>query len=234
MNYKRGLRDDLHMDTICEFLKAVGTGVLTDAMTVLSTGDWMKRIHPTRPDMKVAGRAFTVRYGYLEPGQKYTPIYRIFEMCRPGDVLVMDASCSDGAMLGEHVIHGALNCGLGGVIVDGIFRDYAAIREMEIPTYCTGYEAYHCPKSFRPVEINVPIRACGALVRPGDYMVGDLDGVVVMPEEDIEDIMVQARAVEKVEKALLAALNRRASMSEILEIGREKGRLCEELAVNRK
>jgi regulator of RNase E activity RraA len=222
------------MDTICEFLKDRGTGILTDAMTVLHTGEWMKKIHPSRQDMKVAGKAVTVRYGYLEPGQKYTPIYHIFELCLPGDVLVVDASSSDGAMLGEHVMHGALNCGLGGVIVDGMFRDYAAIREMEIPSYCTGYEAFHCPKNFKPVEINVPIRVCSAVVRPGDYVVGDLDGIVVIPEADIQDVMIQAKAVEKVEQALLAALNRRASMSEILEIGREKGRLCAELAAKQK
>jgi regulator of RNase E activity RraA len=210
------------MDKNMKYLRTVGTGVLTDVLTMLNTGEWTLGIHPSNPGMAVAGRAFTVRYGYLDEGQKYTPIFHLFEQCKPGDVMVIDASLCKGAMLGEHVIHAAANSGLGGVVADGVFRDIAGIRKMDIPTFCSGYEAAHCPKNFKPVEINAPIVAGGAKVNPGDFVVGDLDGVIFFDPGIIESVIFRAEHVARAEEEILEALNSGASMSDILRIGKAK------------
>jgi regulator of RNase E activity RraA len=182
------------MDKRIEFLKSTDTGPITDAVHLVKTGQWMRGIHPANPKMKVAGRAFTVQFEYIkDKNQEHIRhMMLLLKYFKPGDVMVVSASKDPGAVTGEHVIHAAANTGYEGVIIDGVIRDYVGIGAMDFPTFCTGHEALHSPGTYRAVAVNVPIECCGATVNPGDYLIGDEDGVIVIPEDKIDEVIFQA------------------------------------------
>jgi regulator of RNase E activity RraA len=119
-------------------------------------------------------------------------------------------------MTGEHVIRGAMNAGFEGVIIDGNIRDYVAIGQMEMPTFCTGHEAFHAPGNFRAVAVNVPIECCGATVNPGDYLIGDEDG------DKIDEVIYQAEMVIEIEEKMSEAMHAKKDPSVFLALSKTK------------
>ena len=100
--------------------------------------------------------------------------------------------------------------GAAGIVIDGPIRDIDAVREMELPIYATGTNPAG-PYKEGPGEINVPISCGGISVNPGDIIVMDADGVIVIPLQEAETVLKNARAFqEKDEAKLLAAQEGRA------------------------
>jgi regulator of RNase E activity RraA len=209
-------------DKRIEFLKSTETGPITDAVHLVHTGQWMKGIHPANPNMKIAGRAMTVQFEYIDPNKEYIPhMMHLYKYFKPGDVMVVSAK-NPGAMTGEHVIRGAMNTGFEGVIIDGNIRDYVAIGQMEMPTFCTGHEAFHSPNNFRAVAVNIPIECCGATVNPGDYLIGDEDGVIVIPADKIDEVIYQAEMVIDIEEQMSKAMHAKEDPSVFLALSKKK------------
>lgn len=150
----------------------------------------------TVPDAHVVGKAVTVR---TVPGDWAKPVEAI-DRCQPGDVLLIDAGDRAPAVWGELATHSARNRGLAGVIVLGAIRDTRDIRAVGVPVF----GRVVCPNAGEPKgfgEIDVPLRVEGIECRPGDWVVADADGVVVVPAR---------RAVEVANRAMycLEAENR--------------------------
>ena len=136
-------------------------------------------------------------------------IHQALDMAEPGDVIVAsneeDQRCS---LMGEIMFTYAMNQRrLGGLVLDGPVRDLDALREMPLPVYATG-STPGGPYKEGPGEINVPIACGGVSVNPGDIILGDADGVIVIPLKDAEAVLAAAEELHKNDAAkVLAAQN---------------------------
>lgn len=151
-------------------------------------------IKPLAGHYKIAGRAVTVRLPDGENGA----VLEAIRAAQEGDILVIDAKGNTNrAVAGDFVLSLAKGIGVQGFVVDGVIRDMAAIRELDFPVFSLGTTVAASNKNGGG-QVNVPIAIGGVSVRPGDYIIGDVDGVVVVPQEDAERIVAAAEV--KLEK----------------------------------
>ena len=152
------------------------------------------RISPLSPGMRICGQARTVTGMVGDNGAAHAAI----GLLEPGDILVIDGrGHTETAVWGGIMTRAAISQGSGGVVVDGAVRDAAEIRELGFATFAAGI----CPagpgKGFGGI-IDGPIACAGCPVKPGDIVIGDDDGVAVIPLERQAEIL-QA-ALEKIEQ----------------------------------
>ena len=141
--------------------------------------------------MKVIGPALTVR---VSPGDNLM-IHKALTLARPGDVMVIDGGgVTSVALLGALIVKTAIKIGLKGMIVDGSVRDAAEIRELRFPLFARGINP-NGPDKEGPGEISFPISCGGRIVNPGDIIVGDDDGVVVVPREAGARVLKEVQGV---------------------------------------
>ncbi|WP_214020911.1 3-hexulose-6-phosphate synthase [Methanoculleus sp.] len=163
---------------------------------------------------KAVGPAVTVR---TVAGDWAKPVEAI-DVAGPGDVLVIsNDGRSDIAPWGELATHSARNRGIAGVLIDGAARDVDDIREMEFPVFATAT----APNAGDPKglgEINTEIVCCGQEVRPGDWIVADESGAVVVPRERAYEVARRAMEVRKTEERLREEIRRGRTLSEVSEL----------------
>lgn len=151
-------------------------------------------IKPLANHFKIAGRVVTVRLPDGENGA----VLEAIRAANEGDILVIDAKGNTNrAVAGDFVISLAKGIGVQGFVVDGVIRDIAAIRELDFPVFALGTTVAAGNKNGGG-QVNVPIAVGGVTVHPGDYIIGDVDGVIVVPQQDAERIVAAAEA--KLEK----------------------------------
>ena len=153
-------------------------------------------LKPVRLGMKVSGPAVTVESALADN----LTVHVALTLCQPGDVLVVDAHGTAGVMFGAQMAYQAMRHGIAGIVVDGAVRDTEEIGRMGFPTFASLVSPLGSSKS-TPGSVNVPVKCGGVLVTPGDIVVGDDDGVVVVPRAAAAGVLVRARArAEKEEK----------------------------------
>ncbi|MGE4352490.1 MAG: RraA family protein [Oscillospiraceae bacterium] len=208
-------------DSRISFLKNTETGAITDAMNLIGVAGWMENIYPANPEMKISGKAFTVQFSVVrDPGQETYNMFEVFDLCEPGDVVVISAP-NKGAVVGENMMHALTNKGLAGMILDGRTRDWGVIMNAGIPHFSCG-PAIMLPANFRITAVQVPVLCGGVVVEPGDYITGDIDGVIAIPKSRIDDVIYQAEMVAEVESELEQALNQKLEMCEIVSVSKKK------------
>ncbi|VTU31839.1 RraA family protein [Variovorax sp. PBL-E5] len=150
----------------------------------------------------MAGTAVTLK----SRGGDNLTLLRAFEFCRPGDVIVIDADGDvTNAVIGGILSFYAATIGTVGVVLDGAIRDLAEIRERDFPVYARGVN-HRGPYKDGPGEINVPVSVGGMLVRPGDIVVGDQDGLMAFAPDEAETLIEKARAHLKAEAETMRAM----------------------------
>jgi regulator of RNase E activity RraA len=158
------------------------------------------RITAVSPGLRMAGPAFTVE---VRPGDNLM-IHAAMSMAKPGDILVVDGKADRTcALMGAIMINACKVLNLGGVILDAAVRDIEEIRELGFPVYSVGTNP-NGPTKFVPGRINWPISCGGASIRPGDLIVGDADGVVVVEREKAESLLDLAAKKVSDERARIA------------------------------
>ena len=116
-------------------------------------------------------------------------IHKALQVATPGDVVVVNTGGNTtSAVFGELMCHTATAARLGGIVVDGAIRDVEGITRLGFPAYSRTVSPGSCDKD-GPGEINVPISCGGTVVHPGDIIVGDADGVAVVPRADAEVVL---------------------------------------------
>jgi len=134
------------------------------------------RIAPVAPGMHMAGPAFTIE---VRPGDNLM-IHTAMTMARPGDVLVVDGKADRTcALMGAIMISACQKLGFAGAVLDAAVRDTDELRALGFPVYSVGANP-NGPTKFVPGRINWPVSCGGVAVEPGDLVVGDSDGVVVI------------------------------------------------------
>jgi RraA family protein len=136
------------------------------------------------------GPAFTVK---ARAGDNLL-LHKALDMAQPGDILVVDAQSDlSNSILGELMALWAKKRGIGGIVIDGAIRDIGALKKMDIPIYAAGITPAG-PYKDGPGEINGSISCGGVVINPGDILVGDEDGVVVIKPEDAPELLKKAKA----------------------------------------
>ena len=180
------------MEDILLELKELPTTCLSDAMDGMNNMD--SAIKPLQDNYRIAGRAFTVK---MPAGDNLMVLKGIRE-AKPGNILVIDAKGDTyRAIAGDFVVGMAKTLGIQAIVVDGVIRDIAGIRQLDYPVFSRGTTVAAGGK-LGMGEVNVPISCGGVSVNPGDMFVGDADGVLVIPHS-IERKVVQS-AKEKLKK----------------------------------
>jgi regulator of RNase E activity RraA len=164
------------------------------------------RIYPVyQPMKKVVGPAVTVSI----PSGSFSMIKAGMQQTRAGDVLVINAYGNlNLGLVGGNVCRGLVSRGLAGLIVDGAVRDVSEIRKDGLPVYARGTATPGTGVMSDPGEVNVPI-ACGqVVVNPGDIIVADEDGIVVVPPAAAEEVLAGVADLEAKHAAVQDALLR--------------------------
>ncbi len=139
------------------------------------------RIRAVSHSMKCAGSAFTVE---VRPGDNLM-IHAALALAQPGDVMVIDGKGDQtAALMGMLMLSTAKGIGLAGVVMDGAVRDVPELIEMGFPIFSVGSNP-NGPGKVAPGRINHPISCGGIVVRPGDFIIADADGVVVVEAEHL-------------------------------------------------
>lgn len=200
--YKR-----VDLQNVQEVLKLVSTANISDAMH--RTGE-LEGIYPISPGMKMAGPALTVR---TYPGDWAKPVEAI-DLLQEGDVLAIDAGGIGPAIWGELATNSAIQKRAGGLVVDGAIRDTPEIRALRFPAFSrlimpTAGE----PKGFG--EINVAVKIGGRRVFPGDWLVGDDDGVMLIPRDKVVEVANRAMDVLEKENRLRGEIEEGSTLSQV-------------------
>lgn len=181
-----------------------GYGVATVHEAIGRQGLLDRRLRPVWPGGRLAGSAVTA---LCWPGDNLM-IHVAVEQCQPGDVLVVTTTseCHDG-MFGELLATALRARGVRGLVIEAGVRDVAALAAMAFPAWSTGICAQGTVKS-TPGSVNVPIVVGGQVIRPGDAVIADDDGVLCVPRGDLDTALAasQARAAKEDEsRAAFAA-----------------------------
>lgn len=213
---------------ISNFFSTVQTGVVTDAMNVLGLKGWMRDIFPLRPEARIFGPSFTVQASFItgdNTAQKNYSVYELSELWKPGDVMLIDGMNTHCALMGENMAHRCQYEGLAGLVLNGRCRDFAEIRDLKMPVFGRG-PAMHLKNGILAFShYNVPINMAGTHVNPGDYVLGDIDGILVFPSDKAEKIMELSIMIMGIEEEMENAIRERKPTAKIKEIVLKKARL---------
>lgn len=195
-------------------LKKMPSGFVYDSLGRLGTGGAMSRVLPVQPKGHFVGPAVTLRWAPVrKAGTASMNIYEFIRTCAKGQVLVMETGEADGWIMGENMAHHAQYQGLAAMVTDSRVRDYAELAELKMPVFSRGAAIGKAPVEL--VGLNVPITCGGAQVAPGDLIVGDPDGVCVVPAARIADVVYQAEDIAVCEANQEKAIRAGVPMDEL-------------------
>lgn len=188
----------------------VSTPNITDAMHRKGA---MVGILPLKDGYKMVGKAFTVK---TVDGDWAKPVEAI-EKAKKGDVIVIDANGGNIAIWGELATRSAKNKGLSGVVIDGSVRDVEDIKKINFPVFSKNISPNAGePKGFG--ELNAEIICGGQLVRDGDWLIGDDNGVVVVPKERAVEIANRSLDIKEKENRIREEIRRGSVLSVVMEL----------------
>jgi 5-oxopent-3-ene-1,2,5-tricarboxylate decarboxylase / 2-hydroxyhepta-2,4-diene-1,7-dioate isomerase len=177
-------------------------------------------IRPTRPDLPLLGFARTLRFLPLREdmfarlGGGDNAQKRAVDTLQPGEVLVIDGRQDPGAgTIGDILAAAAIQRGATGIVTDGGLRDSAAVAALDIPTYYGTTHPAVLGRRHVPVDMDLPVACGGAFVNPGDVLVGDQDGVVIIPPELADEVATAAVIQEDEEWFILEQVRAGESLS---------------------
>jgi 4-hydroxy-4-methyl-2-oxoglutarate aldolase len=174
-------------------LSQYATATISDAQK--SLGIMRTNIRPLASGMRIAATAHTVK---CYPGSIIT-VHKALLEARPGEVLVVDGEGDDrGALFGELMTLQAQANGLAGIVVDGPVRDRAAVVASRFAVFASSVTP-RVGSNRRVGETQIPIQCGGVVVRPGDVIVADDDGVAVIAVEQAEAVIAAAEAIKRKE-----------------------------------
>ncbi|HEY8742283.1 MAG TPA: ribonuclease activity regulator RraA [Chloroflexota bacterium] len=168
---------------------------------------FMRGLTCLRDDLRLVGRARTVRFVPVRPDllelfpeREENPHRKAIDHIGVGEVLVVDAhGSSEGGIFGDIMSARLEARGAAGLVVDGGLRDVWQIKELNLPTYVRHVHAAAVSRAVSAVEMDGIVSCAGVAVRPGDYLAGDPDGVVVIPEALIAEAVAYALPHDQLE-----------------------------------
>ena len=192
------------------------TAALSDAMDKLGIAGQCLGIKPRDPGFRLIGRAFTIRYGpaMKPPGS----VGDYIDDLAPGTVVVIDnGGREDATVWGDILTFLAHQKKLGGTVIDGACRDTALCLRLGYPVFSRSYSMRTGKDRVQVEAYGDPVNVGDARVCPGDLLVGDADGVVVLPREHEAAILAAAESISQAEDGIRALLKDGARLDEARE-----------------
>lgn len=202
------IRERLSSSIISDVLD--GMGRRGQAMTV--------DVRPLSEDMSTVGTAFTMLMAdqYDEGKDTFTLQFQAIDSLGKDDVMVICSNGSDRAALwGELLSTAATYRGAAGAVIDGLARDVSLIKKMGFPVFCRGIAPISSKGRVIAVDYNCPVVVGGVKVHPGDIVVADLDGVIVVPKDLAEEAVKRALDVVSKESMTREELRKGAGLSDV-------------------
>ena len=201
------------MDQIVERFKKLDTTCVSDAMDKIGIECSVYGVKPVRFGHKACGRAFTVHYAPC--GVVRGTVGDFLDDVEPGQVVVIDNAGRDTATVwGDIMAKAAKQKGIAGTVIDGVFRDVPAVLECDYPVFSKGYYMRTGKDRVYVDGINVPVTLSGIQVFPGDIILCDDTGVVVIPKSREEEVVEIAESIDRKEQEILGLLARGFSLKE--------------------
>lgn len=195
---------------VIKIFNMVSTSNVSDAMHRQGV---LQGIAAVQKGLKMAGKVLTVR---TYPGD-WSKTVQAVDIAEPGDVIVVDSGGVGPAVWGELATHGAIQKKLGGVVIDGAVRDTVEIMKLKFPVFAK-LKMPNCgePKGFG--EIGIPVTLSGQKVFPGDWAVGDDDGVCIIPKDKTVEIANRAMSVLEAENRIRKEIDDGSTLGKVVEL----------------
>lgn len=195
LNFKRADRN------LVEKFKNIPVANIADCMN--RTSALSQEIEPVN-DVHILGTAFTVK---VAQGDNLM-FHKAMDLAKEGDVIIIDSmGTKNRAILGEIMATYCKTRGIAGIVVDGPIRDIEDIAKMDMPVYAVG-STPNGPYKNGPGEIGTTISVGGQVVNPGDIIVGDKDGIIVIKKEDAEELLEKSLATLDKEKKIFEVMEK--------------------------
>jgi len=212
---KKAVKTDLYrrvsLDDIQSVFKKISTANLTDAM---HRQGWIREIFPVlHENCRISGKAITVR---TYPGDWAKPVEAI-DMAGEDSIIVIDAGGVGPAVWGELATYSAITKKVAGVVIYGGVRDVEEIRKLKYPVFAK----LICPEAAEPKgfgEINIPVRIGGQTIYPDDWILGDSDGVAVIPADRIVETANRAMDVLERENRIRKEIKDGGTLSSVTSL----------------
>jgi regulator of RNase E activity RraA len=212
---------------VASALQVVSTATLTSQLMKRGlNGCMLGALRATHPERRLLGFARTLRYLphredlFARRGGGFNAQKQAVESIQPGDVLVISARGERNAgTIGDILVQRTISRGGSGIVTDGAVRDFAAVARLDIPVYSTG--GHPAPLGRRHIawDVDIAVDCAGALVEPGDLLVGDGDGVVVLPDDVVVDLVTASVQQETEERFVLEQVQGGASVDGLYPMG---------------
>lgn len=171
-------------------------------------------VKPIDPSVKLSGPAYTVD---CRPADNLMLHYAV-QKARPGDVLVVDAKAfMEAGPWGDVLTIQAMKIGIAGLVINGCVRDASLIIELGFPVFCRGLSIKGTGKN-QPGKVGVPVLIGDVVINPGDIIVGDRDGIVVVPQAEVGSAIATSLAREAKEEQQRKAIQEGTSTIDLLNL----------------
>lgn len=195
---------ELRKFTVCQLADALGPSYSVETS-----------ILPIASHFRICGPALTVE---CASGDNLT-VHHALHLAQPGDVLLVGGSPdSDGALWGELMSISAQAKGLAGTIVDGPVRDPVEIRELGYPVFCRHFNPRRAAKETYG-NINIPIQVGTLLIRPGDLVLADANGIASIPSDRAQEAVAQASEIVRKENQVKDEIRLGRTIFDIFNLG---------------
>jgi regulator of RNase E activity RraA len=200
-------------DSLVRAFAELDTPGVSDAMDKLGLTGGLLHIKPVVPGVRLCGAAFTVRYTAC--GSVSGTVGDFLDDVEPGQVVVIDNSGREYCTVwGDLMTIAALRNGIAGTVIDGVCRDIPIIRERKYPIFTRGVYMATGKDRVYVDAINQPVSISGVQVKPGDIMLGDDSGALVIPFERAGDVLAAAQEIAAKEAGIAKALSEGATLKE--------------------
>jgi len=198
-------------DAISERLEKCYTGVVHDVMRKMGLRDFTlpSRLRPINPKQAMAGPAFTI-LGKVDPTadahETLLAWTGLLSKCPQGHIWVNQPNDDTVAHMGELSAETLQDKGVRGAVADGMIRDANFLLEIGFQTWCSGFTPRDIVGWWLPAAFDVPIRIGEVDIEPGDYLVGDRDGLIRIPKKIVEVVIEKSEADMTTESAIRSAI----------------------------
>jgi regulator of RNase E activity RraA len=196
-----------------ESLDKLSTTTVSDALDRLGIAGQCLGIKPLDHGFRLCGRAFTMRM--LPVAAEGGTVGDYIDDVPPGSIVVIDnAGRADMTVWGDILTFVAAKRGIGGTVIDGMCRDVGRSLELRYPLFSRGWSMRTGKDRVQLDALNVTVSIGGARVSPGDLVLGDADGVVVVPKEKENEVIAHAKAIDEAETRIREAVEKGMRLDE--------------------
>lgn len=199
-------------ELVQEFMK-LDTPTVSDALDKLQIRGGCYGLTPIVLGKKMVGPAFTVKYGPI--GEHKGTVGDYIDDCQAGDIVVLDnAGRTNCTVWGDILTYVATSKGISGTVIDGVCRDVDGIRELGYPMFSRGYYMVTGKDRVMVQSVNETVAISDIQVRPGDLIMGDESGILVIPRNRADEVLAMSKQIDNAERLILNEVKNGASLGE--------------------